>query len=87
MPHIFMTYTPTEDITPKKEVSFRFWFQGNGGGPINVDFDDGTQVADYQSYAELKHGFKTPGIHVITAQCEADGKPIAQRLKIVVSPK
>ena len=84
MPHIFMTYTPTENIRPNQPVTFRFWFQGSGGGPIKVDFDDGTQLADYRSYAELQHGFKTPGVHVVTAQCEADGKPIMQKLKVVV---
>jgi hypothetical protein len=85
MPHIFMTYTPTEDVRPDQPVTFRFWFQGSGGGPIAVDFGDGTQVADYRSYTELHHSFKTPGIHVVTAQCEADGKPIAQKLKVVVT--
>ena len=56
----------------------------DGGGPINVDFDDGTQVADYRSYTELQHAFKTPGVHVVTAQCDAAGKPIMQKLKVVV---
>ena len=85
MPHIFMTYTPTQSIRPNQPVTFRFWFQGSGGGPIKVDFGDGTQVADYQSYTELQHGFKTPGVHVVTAQCEAAGKPIVQKLKVAVA--
>ena len=71
MPHIYMTYTPTEDIRPDQPVRFRFWVQGNVGGPIRVDFGDGTKVEDYKPYSELSHRFKTPGIHVVTAQCEA----------------
>ncbi len=85
MPHIFMTYTPARDVRPDQPVTFRFWFQGDGGGPIAVDFGDGTHLADYESYAEVRHAFKTPGIHVVTAQCEAGGKPIMQRLKVLVT--
>jgi hypothetical protein len=84
MPHIFMTCTPTEDIRPGQPVRLRFWFQGRGAGPIQVDFDDDTHVAGYQSYAELAHSFKTPGLHVVTAQTTADGMPVEQKLKIVV---
>ena len=85
MPHIFMTCTPTQNVRPNQPVTFRFWFQGSGGGPIKVDFGDGTQLSDYRPYAELQHGFKTPGVHVVTAQCEAAGKPITQKLKVVVA--
>ena len=84
MPHIFMTCTPTQNIRPNQPVTFRFWFQGSGGGLIKVDFDDGTQLSDYRSFTELQHGFKTPGVHVVAAQCEAAGKPIVQKLKVVV---
>jgi hypothetical protein len=28
-----------------------------------------------------------PGIHVVTARCEAAGKPIEQKLKVVVEAK
>jgi hypothetical protein len=84
MPHIFMTYTPTQNIRPDQPVTFRFWFQGSGGGPIKVNFGDGTRIADYQSNTEVQHAFKKPGIHVVTAQCEAAGKPIMQKLKVVV---
>jgi len=85
MPHIFMTYTPTQNIRVNQPVTFRFWFQGSGGGPMKVDFGDGTQVADYRSYTELQHGFKMSGIHVVTAQCETAGKPITQKLKVAVA--
>jgi hypothetical protein len=87
MPHLFMTYTPTENIRPGQAVSFRCWLQGNGGGAIRVDFGDGTVLDDYRPYDELKHAFKTPGVHVIAAQCEAEGKPISQKLKVVVEAK
>ena len=84
MPHIFMTYTPTLDIRPDQPVIFRFWFQGKGAVPLQVDFGDGTQQDDYQSYAELRHSFKTPGIHIVTAQCQAGRKPLMEKLKVVV---
>jgi len=86
MPHIFMTYTPTQGVRPDQPLTFRFWFQGEGAGPIEVDFGDGTRLGDYKSYAEVRHGFKAPGLHVLTARCEAGGKPIMRKLKVVVSP-
>lgn len=84
MPHIFMTHTLAQDIRPDQPVTFRCWFQGKGGGPLTVDFGDGAIVADYRSYSELRHNFKTPGIHIITAQCTAGGLPITQEQKVVV---
>ena len=85
MPHIFMTHTPTETIRPGQPVRFRFWFQGRGKpGAITVEFGDGTRVDDYRPYAELIHNFKTPGVHIVTAQCEASGKIIANKQKVVV---
>lgn len=39
---------------------------------------------DYRSYAELTHRFQTAGIHIVTAQCQAAGKPIMQKLRVVV---
>jgi hypothetical protein len=83
--HIFMSCTPTENIRPEQPVRFRFWNQGNISGPIQVEFDDGTKIEDYKPYSEFSHGFKKPGVHVVTAQCEADGKPIVQKLKVVVT--
>jgi PKD repeat protein len=84
MPHISMTYTPTKDIRPDQPLRFRFWLQGSGAEPIRVDFDDGTRVPDYQSDAELTHSFRTPGVHIVTSQCQAAGKPTTQKLKIIV---
>ena len=81
----YMTCTPTQDIRPDQPVRFRGWFQGSGGGPIKVDFGDGTAKDNYQQYSELPHSFKKSGIHIVTAQCEAAGKPIVQKLKVVVS--
>jgi hypothetical protein len=87
MPHLYMTYTPTQDIRPDQPVNFRFWLQGNGGGPIAVEFDDGFKLENYQPYSEFQHGFKTSGIHIVTAQCQAGGKRIMQKLKVVVEVK
>jgi hypothetical protein len=85
MGHIFMTYTPTQDLRPDQPVTLRFWFQGSGDRPLQVDFGDGTPPEEFESYVERQHRFRTPGIHVVTAQCEAEGKPIMQKLKIVVT--
>jgi len=87
MPHIFMTHTPTENIRPGQPVRFRFWFQGNGGGPMTVDFDGGTRVNDYRSYSDLVHRFDKGGIHIVTARCVAAGAPITQKIKVVVLPE
>jgi murein DD-endopeptidase MepM/ murein hydrolase activator NlpD len=86
MPHIFMTYTPSEDVQVGQPIRFKFWFQGKNkfDGPITVDFDDGTQTADYRSYKEFTHGFKTPGIHIVTAQCDFEGKPVTAKAKVIV---
>jgi hypothetical protein len=84
LPHIFMTSSPTEGVRPDQPVRFRFWLQGNAAGPIKVDFGDGTSLDDYKPYSELTHRFKTPGIHIVTAQCDNGGKPIVQKLKVVV---
>ncbi len=87
MPQIFMTYTPTENIRPDQPVTFRFWPQGGGCGPIEVEFDDGFQIENYEPYSEFQHPFKTPGIHVVTARCQAGGKQIMQKLKVEVGKK
>jgi murein DD-endopeptidase MepM/ murein hydrolase activator NlpD len=85
MPHIYLSYTPTENIRPGQPVRFRGWFQGKGGNGLTIDFGDGTRLADYQEYAEVQHSFKTPGIHIVTAQGEAGGRPITQKVKVVVT--
>lgn len=85
MPHIFMTCTPTENTRSGQPVRFRFWFQGKEGGPMTVDFGDGTRLDDYRSYTEMTHCFQSPGIHIVTASCEAGGMPITNKLKVVVT--
>lgn len=85
LPTIFMTHTPTADIPVNSPVLFKIWIQGgNAMDVITVDFGDGTIVDDYHSYSEVEHGFKTPGIHVVTAQTMVGGKPIMQKQKVVV---
>jgi hypothetical protein len=39
---------------------------------------------DYWSDAGLNHNFRTPGISLFTAQCQAADKPIMQEPRIVV---
>jgi hypothetical protein len=52
---------------------------------IRVDFGDGTKVDDYREYSELRHRFRKPGIHVVTAESREGAKPIVQKLKVVVA--
>ena len=52
-----------------------------------MSFDDGAQISDYKSYTELTHSFNTPGIHIITARCDFEGKPIMNKIKVIVMPK
>jgi hypothetical protein len=85
MPHIYMSYTPTEDVRPEQPVRFRFWMQGQSGGPITVELDDGATMDNYEHYSEFAHSFKNPGVHIVTARCEIDGRPITQKLKVVVT--
>jgi len=85
LPTIFMTHTPTADILVDRPVLFQIWIQGgNVRQVMTVDFGDGTIVDDYFSYSEVEHGFKTPGIHVVTARAMVGGKPITQKQKVVV---
>lgn len=85
LPTIFMTHTPTVDILVDCSVLFQIWIQGGDVRQMmTVDFGDGTIVDNYLSYSEVKHGFKTPGIHVVTARAMVSGKPITQKQKVVV---
>jgi len=86
MPHLFMTYTPTEDLRPRTPISVRLWFQGTNGGPISLEFDDGVCISDCQQFTELQHSFELPGVHILTAQCKAAGNPITAKIKVVVNP-
>ncbi|UCE50505.1 MAG: peptidoglycan DD-metalloendopeptidase family protein, partial [Phycisphaerales bacterium] len=84
VPTIFMTYTPTNHIAVNQSVLFRFWFQGVKGESMEVDFGDGRVISDYVSYSEIRHRFRSPGIHIVTASCTIDGMPITQKQKVVV---
>jgi hypothetical protein len=76
IPTIFMTYTPTNNIVVNQPVLFRFWLQGVTGELIEVDFGDGTVIKDYVSYSEIRHRFRSPGIHIVTASSTIDEKSI-----------
>ncbi|HUU19936.1 MAG TPA: PKD domain-containing protein [Sedimentisphaerales bacterium] len=84
IPTIFMTHTPTNNVLVDQPVLFRFWLQGAEGKPIKVDFGDGTIIDHYASYSEVRHRFKSRGIHIVTASGTVDGKPIMQKRKVIV---
>ncbi len=85
LPHIFMTSTPTEEVRPGQPVRLRCWFQGRSRPPFAVDFGDGEHLADCRSYTELSHQYAQPGVYVVTARAESDGKPVCSKLKVVVT--
>ena len=84
IPTIFLTHTPTNNIIVNQTVFFRFWLQGAKDKPIKVDFGDSTVIDDYVSYSEIRHKFKSPGIHIVTTSSTIDGKSITQKQKIIV---
>ncbi|MHC4627574.1 MAG: PKD domain-containing protein, partial [Planctomycetota bacterium] len=84
IPTIFMTHTPTSSISVSQPVLFRFWVQGANDELVKVDFGDGTIVNDYVSYSEVRHKFKSPGIHIVTASSTIDGKSIMQKQKVLI---
>lgn len=85
IPTIFMTHYPTNNIVVNQQVFFRFWLQGAKDKPIRVDFGDGTVIDDYVSYSEIRHRFKSPGIHIIITSSTIDGKSITQKQKVVIN--
>ncbi|MFC1635585.1 PKD domain-containing protein [Planctomycetota bacterium] len=87
LPRIFMTQFPARNVNVGQPVFFRFWLQGVEDKLIEVDFGDGTVIRDYVSYSEIDHTFTSPGIHIVTARSTIDGKPIMQKLKVIVSEK
>jgi hypothetical protein len=84
MPTIFMTHNPTLKLAVGQPVSFRMWLQAREPRPIQVDFGDGTVIQDYVSYTEIKHRFRTAGIHIVRASTTIAGKPITQCRKVIV---
>jgi len=84
MPHLFMTHSPAREVRPGQEIGLRLWFQGEGGGPIEVEFGDNSGPADCASYQEIRHRYQAPGLYVITAQSAAAGLPVVQKQKVMV---
>jgi hypothetical protein len=84
MPIIYLTQTPTRDVRKGQPVFFRAWPHGEQMEGIRLDFGDGTVVKDYEPYSEVKHGFEKPGIHVVTATAAWKGRPVTQKIKVIV---
>lgn len=59
--------------------------KGRDPGPLKVDFGDAARLANDISYSEVTHRFQTPGIHIVTACCESQGKPIMHKQEVVVA--
>ena len=87
IPIILMSYTPTVDIVVGEPVKFKIWLQrADENILIKLDFGDGI-VIEYSSFSEIQHIFKTPGIHIVTAEALVDNLPITQKQKVIVSKR
>jgi hypothetical protein len=84
MPIIYLTQAPTRGVSKDQPVYFRAWPHGEEMQGIRIDFGDGTTVEDYESYAEVKHAFEKPGIHVVTTTAAWKGRPVTQKIKVMV---
>ena len=84
VPTLFVTYLPTGTARVGQPVSFRIWPQGGTVDSIQIDFGDGTQLADYRPYTAITHLFTKPGLHVVTASAVYEEMPVTQKVKIVV---
>lgn len=84
MPIFFLTYSPSRDIRAGQTVYFRGWPQGEEAGAIRIDFGDGTVIEKYTPYSGVRHAFRKPGIHIVTATTTAVGFSVTQKVKVIV---
>jgi murein DD-endopeptidase MepM/ murein hydrolase activator NlpD len=81
---LFVTYLPSASVRVDQPVNFRLWPQGAEAQDIQVDFGDGTLVRDYRPYSALTHKFQDPGLHIVTVSATAAGRPVTQKVKVIV---
>jgi len=84
IPTLFVTRVPANRVRVGQPVTFRAWAQGAGVTDIRVDFDDGTTLQGYQSYAAVSHTYRTSGIYVVSFSGRSGSLPVTQKLKVAV---
>lgn len=82
---LFFTASPTGGLKAGRVVHFRGWPQGGDAGRIRLDFGDGSPSLDYEAFTDAAHRFGKPGLYIVTAHAEKDGRTATEKLKIVVS--
>jgi len=81
---LFFSVSSSFGLGPGGSVHFRGWPQGGDAGPIRLDFGDGTTCENYEPFSDLEHRYNKPGIYIVTASAEKDGRPAMTKLKVVV---
>jgi hypothetical protein len=81
---LFFTVSPSLSLKSGGNVHFRGWPQGGEAGPIRLDFGDGTVLEGYQPFSDVEHRYAEPGMYIITAAAEKDGRPAMTKLKLVI---
>jgi len=81
---LFFSVSPSFGLGPGGSVHFRGWPQGGDAGSIRLDFGDGTARDNYEPFSDVEHRYDKPGVYVVTASAEKDGRPAMTKLKVVV---
>jgi murein DD-endopeptidase MepM/ murein hydrolase activator NlpD len=81
---LFFSVSPSLGLRPGSSVHFRGWPQGGDAGPIRLDFGDGSVRENYEPYSDIEHSYAEPGIYIVTASAEKDGRPAMTKLKVIV---
>jgi murein DD-endopeptidase MepM/ murein hydrolase activator NlpD len=81
---LFFSVSPSFGLGPGESIHFRGWPQGGDPGLIRLDFGDGTVCENYEPYSDIEHRYNKPGIYIVTASAEEDGRPAMTKLKVVI---
>jgi murein DD-endopeptidase MepM/ murein hydrolase activator NlpD len=81
---LFFSVSPSLGLRPGGKVYFRGWPQGGDSGQIRLDFGDATARENYEPFSDVEHFYNEPGIYIVTASAEKDGRPAMTKLKVVV---
>ncbi len=84
MPTLFVTCKPAGTARVGEGVSFRLWPQGAHVDAIQVNFGDGSPLADCRPESAFTHAFSRPGVYVVTVSGISGTVPVTQKVKVVV---
>jgi murein DD-endopeptidase MepM/ murein hydrolase activator NlpD len=81
---LFFTVSPSLGLKPGESIHFRGWPQGGRVGPIRLDFGDGMVLEGYLPFSDVEHRYVEPGVYIVTASADKNGRPAMTKLKIIV---